>query len=160
VGFRPFVASALEVLGRAAQWPDARKPVNASPTDNVISALGKIAVGQERPDLLPAWLALLPLTRDDGEAHDNHMRLCSLVEANHPNILGADMAGFPHVVRVCCTLLSGQLKDLEIDADLETKLTTLLRRFKQEQGGALLEAVLSQMPAKEQKRARGVVSSC
>jgi hypothetical protein len=52
-GFRPYVSAALEVLGRASQWPDARTPVNASPTDNVISALGKIAMGQDRPDLLP-----------------------------------------------------------------------------------------------------------
>jgi hypothetical protein len=75
-------------------------------------------------------------------------------------LLGADGAGLAHVVRVCCTLLSGSLKDLEIEQELSARLAGLLRHLQQEQGGAsMLEGVLNSMPPKQQKKVRTTVAS-
>ena len=66
--FTPFIDASLQQLAQAVGHLQARAPVNASPTDNMISALGKIALCQQRPELLGQWLGLLPLTRGRGFA--------------------------------------------------------------------------------------------
>ena len=77
---------------------------------------------------MPEWLALLPLTRDDGEAHENHMLLCSLVENKSAALLGDGAVNLPRVVTVLCLLLGGDasLKDLEIEKELQQRMVVLL----------------------------------
>lgn len=61
-------------LVTAATAANAREEENLSATDNVISAIGRIALHQDQPQLIPVWLSGLPLTMDEGK--DNHNALC------------------------------------------------------------------------------------
>jgi hypothetical protein len=67
-------------------------------TDNMVSALGRLAVLHDRPELLQPWLEGLPLTFD--EAEPNHSQLVELVEAGHATIMGVNLANLPQILSV------------------------------------------------------------
>jgi len=76
-------AEALPLLIRVIESAEARAPENISPTENAISAVTKIlkygsiaAVS----DVLPRWLAWLPVWEDEDEAVHIYGYFCDLVE--------------------------------------------------------------------------------
>jgi hypothetical protein len=71
---------------------------NGPATDNMVSALGRLAVLHDRPALLQPWLEGLPLTFD--EAEPNHSQLVELVEVGNATIMGVNMSNLPHILSV------------------------------------------------------------
>lgn len=157
--FQQYMDKALEVLSTGLSLPNPRSEENASPTDNMISALGRIATKQNRPDLLPQWLQLLPLTKDDGEAAENHGLLCTLLEANEPALLGPDMCNLPKAVAVLCQLLSGELENLDMTTALESRIVSILNRLKQQDGGRLLQSILHSISPQQQGMCQQICES-
>jgi len=74
---------ALPLLISVIENPEARSPENLSPTENAISAVTKIlkygSVSVVN-DILPRWLAWLPVWEDEDEAVHIYGYFCDLVE--------------------------------------------------------------------------------
>lgn len=74
---------ALPLLINVIENPEARSPENLSPTENAISAVTKILkYGSVTVvnDILPRWLAWLPVWEDEDEAVHIYGYFCDLVE--------------------------------------------------------------------------------
>ena len=74
---------ALPLLIGVIENADARAPENISPTENAISAVTKILKYGSIPaanDILPRWLAWLPVWEDEDEAVHVYGYFCDLVE--------------------------------------------------------------------------------
>jgi len=89
-----FAESAQQALGQlhavvAAQG--SREEENKEATDNAIDAIGRIckhhAATVDTAQVLPVWVAWLPLTADEECAQASHAMLAELIEAKHPAAL-------------------------------------------------------------------------
>ena len=83
--------------------------------DNMVSALGSIAVYQSEPTLLPLWLSFLPLHQDESEATAVYHMLLTLIEQNNPAILGDNYANLPKILSILLVLINtNMLKNKEL----------------------------------------------
>ncbi|KAL7751650.1 importin subunit beta-3 [Sorochytrium milnesiophthora] len=86
--FADACAAAIPNLFRAVQGPDARSEDNVMATENAIAAIGKIcrynATKLDVNQVLPAWVALLPVVHDDEEAPEVYSFLMELIRSHHP----------------------------------------------------------------------------
>jgi len=99
VGDGKWVPDAANALLVATRADDAEDEDMLVATENVVAALGKLGdvLGSEQR-CMAAWMAGLPLERDETEAQDSHARLCRLVLA------GADVPAV-HVLQVLALCL-------------------------------------------------------
>eukprot|EP00741_Cyanophora_paradoxa_P006672 tig00001030_g6453.t1 len=120
--FAPHCQEALMRLNAVITAPDSRSKENGSATDNAISAVGKIVEGQGAAGgldvnaVLTAWVNYMPLTSDHEEARLVYRQLCTLIEANHPGVLGAGNANVPRILYVFGTALGTDSADEELTA--------------------------------------------
>jgi len=98
--FEPFLEGSVNVLLQGATRTDAKTAELAAATDNMIVAIGSVALYHNRPDLWQTWLYLLPLTADKSEGQKTYSQLCDLVENNEPGLLGSDSANLPKITSV------------------------------------------------------------
>lgn len=154
--FQPYVESAVKVLVTGITAIDARADENASPTDNMISALGKIAHHQKQPQLYTPWLEYMPLTADRSEAITVYNQLCALVEANDEHILGEQYKNLAKIILVMChTLMSDFLEYIDGADELKTRMCLLLKEMKN-MPAELLSAVANSYTPDEQTMMKNV----
>lgn len=108
-GLRPHAPPAVSTLTALIQAPDARSDVNATATENAVSALAKFV--EFLPDCVDPSagtlvLQNLPLEEDETEAKVVHGQLLRLVLASDPRILGANNANLPKIVEVMVRVLA------------------------------------------------------
>jgi hypothetical protein len=120
-----YAEAACKVMVDMIGKPDSKNEDNASPTDNMIACVGRIAIHQKQPGLLPMWLSMLPLTADSVEATWCYTTLCQLVEQNSTHLLGADFRNLPQVVRV----LVGEYKTQMMNDELEPRVAAILKKL-------------------------------
>ncbi|KAJ3403943.1 hypothetical protein HDV05_007447 [Chytridiales sp. JEL 0842] len=115
--------------------PESRTTENVTATENAVSAVGKItqAFGSSTPgfDLngaLSHWVQALPILHDDEEANFSYRYLLSLMESNHPAILGENNANFPKLASILAQAVSS---DLELESDLEAHMINSLKAILQ-----------------------------
>ena len=107
--FDKFVQDSLAAVGAICSAPDAKHGDNEMPTDNAVSALGKIAEYRgelvDRKAVLGVWLKMLPLKGDIDEAKDTHERLCSMVERADVALMG-NVEKLPEIISVFADVLA------------------------------------------------------
>ncbi|KAG7268938.1 hypothetical protein CRUP_002934 [Coryphaenoides rupestris] len=99
--YRPFCTEAIALLVGAIQAAESRSKENVNATENCISAVGKVMRFRPEcanvPEILPHWLAWLPLNEDKEEAAHTFDFLCDLMESNNPIVLGPDNSNLPKI---------------------------------------------------------------
>lgn len=139
----PFLPSIIHTMQSQAAAPQAREEANASPTDNMISTLLKIARHQQRPDLLPIWCMLLPLLADEGEAEINHNQLCDfLIEGRFEG------SYFAHAVRCLVNIATGAVQNLQTSEGLSKKIVHVVKTLRERQD---VKQLLSSLPHGQQQ---------
>lgn len=98
--FQPYLKDTVNALGQCLMDPRAKSNTFQSATDNVCSALGKIAKYQDQPQLLPMWLSAMPIMVDFDETLCNMEYLCHLMETNNPQVLGANLCNLPKILTI------------------------------------------------------------
>ena len=111
--------------------PDCRGEDSEAATDNAVSALGKICEHQQGAvdvgQLLPRWLAYLPVRNDKEEAAACHLQLANLLQTSNPHLLGPAHENLPRLISVCVEVITAgtTLASLEVVG----RLTALLRQL-------------------------------
>jgi len=147
----PFLPAIIDTLKAQASHPQAREPANLSPTDNMVSSLLKVALNQQRPDLLQDWIMLLPLLADDGEAETNHDKLCNFL------VQGAfEGPRLAHGARCLATILCDGIKTLETSEGLKQKMVETLRLLKSRPE---VQQVLGSLPPAQQQQLSRLLES-
>jgi hypothetical protein len=145
--FAPYAEAACKVMVEMIGKPDSKNDDNASPTDNMIACVGRIAMHQNQPGLLPMWLSMLPLTTDQVEAQWCYTTLCALVEQNNTHLLGADFRNLPQVVRVLVDAHGTPM----CAEELEPRVSAILKKL-QSLPPQVFQALVTSLP--EDKRAK------
>ncbi|XP_071950516.1 importin-5-like [Antedon mediterranea] len=95
---------AIPLLSTMITAENSRAPENISATENAIAAVAKILQANHSNinsmEILPNWLVWLPLTEDKEEAVHVYQYLCSLVESNHPVVLGENNSNLPRILLI------------------------------------------------------------
>lgn len=107
---------------------EAKEDDNLEATDNAISAMGRIALHQSRPELFVPWLTYLPLHSDAAEAEVCYGMLCDLVEGNNASLLGTNFANLPRILVVMCDILHRDHKHMVTDT-VRNRITTIMHRL-------------------------------
>lgn len=119
--FQPFVEASLRSLEGALQ-KGGNNPRFHCARDNVVSAIGKIAVYQNCQSIaIPIWLQHLPILVDDEEAENNCNLLFSLLD----NGCITTRANMGHVARVFQTVAGGTLQ-AEVGKETQLQITKRL----------------------------------
>lgn len=146
--FSPFLEQAVARLMAGMGHPAAREDENLSATDNMVSAVGRIAVGHEMPQLLQPWLAGLPLTMDEGSW--DHNQLCALVEQNNPHVFGPNNANLPKILAVLAWVVADEAGEDE-DGGLKVRAAVLVQQFPQLVPPQVLQQMLAALAPDQQQ---------
>jgi len=152
------LTEALPLLVRVIEDPESRAPENLSPTENAISAVTKILKYAALPgaaDILPRWLAWLPVWEDDEEATHVYGYFCDLVESNHPVILGENNQNLPRIISVVAEAF--QHEAVPPTSDIGIRMLNIVRLVMSQE--AIFQACLSQLTPAAQQALSGVLSS-
>jgi hypothetical protein len=144
--FQPYVDEAVKRLLVVIQKEGSRQGEDASATDNCVSALGKIAAYQNRPQILPTWLGFLPIVDDSSEGPWNYGHLCTLIEANNPALIGKNFANLPKIISVLAEVLTTKEYRDMIDAPIAARMVANLKRIKTSVPPEVMAKVLEAMP--------------
>lgn len=118
-------------------------------TENMVTALGRIAVLLDKPALLSIWLTALPITYDDSEKSRNHLQLCSLVESATPHIMGQNYANLPKIL----SIFSWLVDDVnESDPKVVQRTLRLMTSMKHTLPQDLLSQVISACSQEDQHK--------
>eukprot|EP00271_Cylindrocystis_brebissonii_P019237 TRINITY_DN5787_c0_g1_i1.p1 TRINITY_DN5787_c0_g1~~TRINITY_DN5787_c0_g1_i1.p1 ORF type:complete len:1153 (+),score=248.27 TRINITY_DN5787_c0_g1_i1:117-3461(+) len=132
--FAPRIGEALQKLSEVVSSPSCRDEEHVMATDNAISAIGKMCLYQREAfdvaQVLPTWLAYLPMKGDLGEAQIVHEQLCGMVERSDPVLLSeANRAtNLPKIIAVFAeVLMEGTKLATEETAERMVKLLRQLQ---------------------------------
>lgn len=143
--FAKVCASAVPVLVSMIEAPESRGPERVFATENAISAVSKVLLWRcsvlNADEVIPRWFSWLPVWEDDEENPHVYGLLCSLLEVNHPALLGADNANLPRVVAVMAEAFSKEA--IAPDSPVGTRMVTLLNTLKSNSG--VFAACVSQL---------------
>ncbi|KAH3757091.1 ARM family protein [Pelomyxa schiedti] len=131
--FAPYIADSLRVLDWVIQQPGSRIGDDLLPTENAISAVLKIIVGQETrinvAEMLPKWLSYLPIVEDDIEGPYCYDHLCGFIERGNTYILGNQYQNIPHIIKVFAQAVNTEAVTPIITARMSSIITNLQSRL-------------------------------
>jgi importin-5 len=144
VAYVPFLREMLPVLIHIVEEAIKNAPGGASvinipeelatSVENAVSAIGKImeyrpealiSAGLSVDTLLPRWLSWLPIRYDEEEVPHVYGFVCTLLEQNHPQLMGNAMEIIPHFVY--CIAVSWHLGVLKTEQPIFHRAMTLVR---------------------------------
>lgn len=123
--FTPYADETIKRLLAACQMPMARKARHASATDNSVGALGKVIRYQNRAELVPVWLGLLPITEDAEEGPHVYGMLMDLLEAGNEALLGPGMQNLPRIINVLLHVHNTEFVDAAVNARMEAAIRSV-----------------------------------
>ncbi|KAH8038694.1 hypothetical protein HPB51_002838 [Rhipicephalus microplus] len=131
-GFVQTCVQAVPVLVAMIEAPDSRAPERVFATENAISAVSKVLLWRSQAinadELIPRWFSWLPVWEDDEENPHVYGLLCSLLEVNHPALLGKDNANLPRVVMVMAEAFAKEA--VEPSSPVGARMVALLNSLK------------------------------
>ncbi|TPX30988.1 hypothetical protein SmJEL517_g05575 [Synchytrium microbalum] len=149
--FAPLCTAAIPNLFALVNIPDARSEENVLPTENAISAVGKICKyygsSFDVNPVLGAWLLVLPVIEDQQEAPFVYEYLIELIESNNGVILGQSNANIPRLIGIFAHALT--VEELVSD-ELSSRMAALLKSMIAAVGSPVLEPIWASLP--EDKR--------
>ncbi|KAI8073867.1 armadillo-type protein [Gongronella butleri] len=124
-------AAAIEPLFAMINQPESRTDDNVMATENAISAVAKICQynASKLPNIdqvLSAWVDSLPIVNDETEATSVYTYLFTLLEANHPSVLGPNNANIPQLVKVFTSALAADIVPDDIVGRMVNSLKVIL----------------------------------
>lgn len=127
--FAPFVPDVLQRLNAVVSAPNAREPENINPTENAISAVGRICESQagvvNLALVLPVWLSYLPVSEDKTEAIIIYNCLCSFVEKASVQLLGNNYEHLPKLFNVFGEALGSDM----VNEELTKRIVVILKQM-------------------------------
>lgn len=139
--------------------PEARSPDNVNSTENAIAAVTKILKYNSSQvnvnELLPHWLAWLPVWEDEDEAPHVYNYLCDLIEGNHPVVLGKDNSNLPSILRILASAFEKEAIDQE--AEVTRRMVNIVRQI--QSNGDLFQVCLAQLTTEQQAALHSVLST-
>jgi len=155
-GFARACPNVVNALVGAIRRPDALEEASSYATDNAVAALSRICVHhRERvnmAEIIPVWLAALPLRADTDEGPGVYKMLCDLMEANDPLLLGVGNAHLQQVVGVLASIVKTEFVDEAIGA----RVTTLLGQVN-DVAPQIVQAVWGSLEEKQQENVRAAL---
>eukprot|EP00457_Paulinella_chromatophora_P000919 gb/GEZN01000921.1/.p1 GENE.gb/GEZN01000921.1/~~gb/GEZN01000921.1/.p1 ORF type:complete len:1093 (-),score=158.86 gb/GEZN01000921.1/:83-3361(-) len=159
VVFKPFLAPTEKALMIEFKRADARVEMNNYVTDNVVSALGKMAIHQNCPLLLSTWLQGLPIQCDEDEAPWCCETLCTLLEQKQPALLGQNSRNVPKIMCVLGEVVVTERLQNLITPTLLLRMRGLLKSVKDSMSDQQLNNVLKAMPKGNRESMTNVLRS-
>eukprot|EP00808_Paulinella_micropora_P005544 g3035.t1 len=157
--FKPFAPAMEQALLVELKRPGAHEGMIQHVTDNVVSAIGKLAVHQNHPHLLVVWLSGLPITGDEEEAPWCTETLCALLEQKNPALLGPNNSNLPKIVCVLGTVLANDRLRQMVPQTLPNRMVKLLKAIKSSLSEQQLQSLVSSLPQKDQTVIANVLRS-
>lgn len=131
-GFTQACVQAVPTLVAMIEAPDSRAPERVFATENAISAVSKVLLWRSQAvnadELIPRWFSWLPVWEDDEENPHVYGLLCSLLEVNHPALLGKDNTNLPRVVMVMAEAFAKEA--VEPSSPVGARMVALLHSLK------------------------------
>jgi hypothetical protein len=152
--FKPFVKDAIQALGNVVSASGSRDEENACPTENAISAFGKICyyhgdvLGNDLPGLMATWLNWQPLVEDDTESLSVLALLCQFIESKHPHIFGNNLANVPQILKI----FAKSLGTIMVNQEVTNRIRNTLGLMQQAIPEAALQAGLATLTPEEQAK--------
>jgi len=150
--FAPYVIDSLRVLSFVIQQPNSRVEDNIDPTENAISAILKIVIGQPTrvnpAEILPVWLTYLPITGDEVEAQFVYEHLCTMLESSNPHIIGENFKNIPHIIKIFATVTNTDLVTNEID----TRIARILQQMQASLPPQVVQSIWASLTEEERGR--------
>mmetsp|Transcript_21921 Transcript_21921/g.43521 ORF Transcript_21921/g.43521 Transcript_21921/m.43521 type:complete len:1087 (-) Transcript_21921:464-3724(-) len=148
--FAPYAADAVRLLCMGLEAPESSMQEFAMATDNMATAVGRIAVLLDKPDLLPVWLSRLPIEHDESERTRNHEQLCSLVESgNNADVLGESYSNLPKILSVFSWVVDDAN---DSDGELVQRAVGIMSSMKRTLPAELLAQVVGACSARDQHK--------
>jgi len=144
-------ATAIPILMQVIQHPESRADENLSPTENAISAVTKILKYNNTcvnvDEILPHWLATLPVWEDEDEAIHVYSFLCELIEMGNATIIGLNHSNLPHILAVMAEAFVRE--SLKKENEVIERMVKIITQIK---GNAeIYQACISQLTAEQQQ---------
>ncbi|RWS30151.1 importin-5-like protein [Leptotrombidium deliense] len=121
-------SNCIPLLVQVIQMPDSRTDDNVAATENAIAAVTKILQFNNSQvnvnELLPLWFSWLPIWEDEEELPHVFNFLFSLIEVNHPVIMGTNNSNLPRIVAIIGEVLARNA--IVITSDVGQKIVTFL----------------------------------
>lgn len=125
-------AEIIPILSQVIAHNESRSKINISATENCISAVTKICIYNNSKvnvdEIIPVWLSWLPVTEDQMEAPHIYGYLCSLIEANHPIVLGPNNINIPLIISIICESLVAEVYESHLE--LANRVRAILLQVK------------------------------
>ena len=141
----------LPSLVKLIQAPESRSPENLNPTENAISAVTKICKynnsNVDVNEILPHWLAWLPVWEDEEEAVHIYGYFCDLIEANNPIILGANNQNLPMLLKIMAETFV--LEALALDEDVFKRMVNIIKQI--QENGEMFMACVKELNEQQQR---------
>ncbi|KAL1132390.1 hypothetical protein AAG570_010345 [Ranatra chinensis] len=157
-----FAATCAEAIPRLAQIindPESRSDDNINATENAISAVTKILQHNSSSvnvnEVLPHWLAWLPVWEDSDEAPHIYGYLCQLIENNNSIILGPNSSNIPRLIAIIAETFSRD--GIASDDPVAIRMTNIVRQI--QANGELFQVCISQLTSEQQVALHDALSS-
>jgi len=128
----PYIQEILSMLTQAICLPDARSKEFINPTENAISSVGKIIKFNSSSinvsQVLPIWIAWLPVTTDKTESIVTYGFLCDFLEepATNAIIMGQTYSNLPKVLSIFGQVLGTDL----INENIQQRIVNILKHMR------------------------------
>lgn len=130
--FASVFSACVTILVQMIQAPDAREVPNINATENAIAAITKILQYNSSQvnvnELLPIWFSWLPVWEDEEELPHVYGFLLSLIEHNHPIIMGENNSNLPRIVYIFMEVLARNA--ITLSSEVGQKIIALMNSLK------------------------------
>lgn len=152
--FMPHRDALLPRLVALIEAPDARSDDNYPSTCNAASAIVKLLAspvgnhaGLDAAAMWPRVLSWLPLGGDEDEACRVHTHVMELVQQNRADVIGAQSANLPALVRTFADILHSEVLS---SPALDAKIGAFWRQIRASVPAALVEQLVGALPPASQ----------
>lgn len=143
----PAIPEILNRLVAAIKSPEAKSEAFACPTDNAVSAVGKVAQFSgavvDVAQVLTFWFSCLPVTDDTTESKVTYNQLCTFIEAHNPHVFGQNYSNVGKIVSIFAEVLGTELVDDELTQRMSVLLKQLVTQMPQ---------AFASLPAEQQQK--------
>ncbi|RWS08235.1 importin-5-like protein [Dinothrombium tinctorium] len=152
-------SNCIPLLVQMIQAPDSRSEENIAATENAISAVTKILQFNGSHinvnELLPVWFSWLPIWEDEEELPHVFGFLLSLVEVNHPVIMGANNSNLPRIVAVIAEVLARNA--INLNSEIGQKMIAFLTSLRENSN--LLTSCMETLNVQQQEAIKQVLAA-
>lgn len=148
---KPAISEILTRLTQMISSPDSRNEANANPTENAISAVGKIIAyhpGSIDAATATTWLSWLPVTEDKIESKVTYNNLCGFIESSNTLVLGQGFENVPKIVSIFGYIVGTDL----VDEDLVKRIVRALQQMQSGMPAQVLQGAWAGLSQEQQQK--------